>query len=83
MVDVVKLAEDIVLTLITDKDMVKVKQFETEDENVVLIKVFVSEEDMPRLIGKKGRVINSLRTIVQAASYMHDNKSIKIDVDTI
>jgi len=83
MVNVVKLAEDIVLTLITDKDMVKVKQFETEDENVVLIKVFVSEEDMPRLIGKKGRVINSLRTIVQAASYMHDNKSIKIDVDTI
>ena len=83
MVDVVKLTEDIILTLITEKDMAKVKQFETEDDKIVLIKVFVADEDMPRLIGKKGKVINSIRTIVQATSYLNDNKTIKIDVETI
>ena len=83
MVDVVKITEEIILTLVSNKDMVKVKQFETEDDNIVLVQVFVDEEDMPKVIGKRGKVINSIRTIVQAASYLHDNKTIKIDIDSI
>ena len=63
--------------------MVAVKQFPTEDENEVLIQVMVDENDMPKLIGKNGKVINALRTIVQASSYMKDNKQIKINVDSI
>ncbi len=81
--ELTKLAEEIILSLVDNKDMVAVKQFPTEDENEVLIQVMVDENDMPKLIGKNGKVINALRTIVQASSYMKDNKQIKINVDSI
>ena len=38
---------------------------------------------MPKLIGKGGKVINSIRTVVQASSYLKDNKLVKINVDSI
>ena len=83
MVDLIKLTEDIILSLVVNQEMVKVKQFETEDENTVLLEVLLAEEDMPRIIGKNGKVINSIRTIVQASSYLQDNKMIKINIDSI
>ena len=81
--ELTKLAEEIILSLVDDKDMVAVKEFPTENENEVLIQVMVSEQDIPKLIGKNGKVINSIRTIVQASSYTKDNKQIKINVDSI
>jgi len=83
MVDLIKLTEDIILSLVVNQEMVKVKQFETEDENTVLLEVLLAEEDMPRIIGKGGKVINSIRTIVQASSYLQDNKMVKINIDSI
>ena len=38
---------------------------------------------MAKVIGKNGKVINAIRTIVQASSYLKDNKTIKINVDSI
>ncbi len=81
--DLIKLVEDMILSLVEDKDMVAVKEFETDDEKVTLLQVIVSESDMPRVIGKHGKVINAIRTIVQASSYLNDNKLIKINVDSI
>lgn len=81
--DLIKLVEDMILSLVEDKDMVAVKEFETDDEKVTLLQVIVSEADMPRVIGKHGKVINAIRTIVQASSYLNDNKLIKINVDSI
>ena len=83
MIDLIKLTEDIILSLVTNQDMVKVKQFETEDDRVVLLQVLLAEEDMPRVIGKNGKVINSIRTIIQASSYLQDNKMIKINIDSV
>jgi len=76
--DLVKLTEEIVLSLVEDKDLVAVKQFDTEDNHTIVLQVMVSDKDMPKVIGRKGRVINSIRTIVQASSYTKDNKLIKI-----
>ena len=42
----------------------------------------VSSNDMPRVIGHSGKTINSIRTIVQAASYNMDNKLVRINVDS-
>ena len=81
--DLVKLTEEIIMSLVEDKDMVKVKEFDTENENEVLIQVMVSENDMPKIIGKGGKVINSIRVLVQASSYLHDNKNVKINIDSI
>ena len=81
--DLVKLTESIVLSIVEDKDLAKVKEFPSENEKEILIEVIISENDMPRLIGKSGKVINSIRTIVQASSYLQDNKLVKINVDSI
>ena len=81
--DLVKFTEEIVLSLVEDKDIVAVKEFEADNDKEILIEVMISEKDMPRVIGKNGKVINSLRTIVQASSYLKDNKTVKINVDSI
>jgi predicted RNA-binding protein YlqC (UPF0109 family) len=79
--DLVELTKEIVLSLCSDKDSVNVKEFETEDEKSVLIEVMVSEEDYGKVIGKQGRTINAVSTLVQASSYLKDNKRVKINVE--
>jgi len=79
--DLVKLTEEIVKSLVVDKEAVSVKEFATDDENTMLIQVIVSEEDMGRVIGKGGKVANAVRTLVQASSALQENKYIKIDID--
>lgn len=61
--------------------MVRVKAFDDE-ENKVVIEVLVSQEDMGRVIGKKGAIANATRTIVQASSYIHDNQFVTINIDS-
>ena len=71
--DLIKLTEEIILSLVEDKEIVKVKEFPSENEKEILLEVVISENDMPKVIGKNGKVINSIRTIVQASSYLKDN----------
>lgn len=77
----VELTEEIVKSLVVHKDGVSVKEFPTEEENVMLIQVMVEEDDMGRVIGKEGRTANAIRTLVQASSALNENKYIKIDID--
>ncbi|MBR1385866.1 MAG: KH domain-containing protein [Bacilli bacterium] len=79
--DLVELTKEIIVSLSTDKDSVSVKEFESDEENTILIQVMVSEEDYGRIIGKAGKNINAVRTLVQASSYLKDNKRVKINVD--
>ncbi len=81
--DLIKLTEDIVLSIVEDKDMVAVKEFETENEKEILIQILVAEKDMAQVIGKNGRTINAIKTIVQASSFTKDNKQVKINIDSI
>lgn len=78
---VVELTEFIVKSLVKNTDNVSVKEFETDEENTILIQVLIDQEDMGRVIGKNGKLANSLRTLVQASSYLQDNKKIRIDID--
>ena len=80
--NLVLLTETIVKRLVSDVDAVSVKEFETDEEDTIQIEVMISSDDLGRVIGKEGRIINAIRTIVQASSYTHDNKRIKINVDS-
>ncbi len=80
--DLVLLTETIVKKIVNDPDSVSVKEFESDEENTVLIEVMISNDDLGKVIGKEGHVINSIRTIVQASSYINDNKKVKINVDS-
>ena len=77
----VELTEEIVKSLVENPDGVSVKEFPSEEENVMLIQVMVDEADIGRVIGKSGRTANAIRTLVQASSALKDNKYIKIDID--
>ena len=77
--DLTRLVTTIVSGIVTNKDDIKIEEFTSEDE--ITIEVLVKEEDMGRLIGKNGKTINAIRTLLQAASYQNCNKRVKINVD--
>ena len=80
--DFVALTETIIKKIVSDPESVSVKEFETEEENTIQIEVLISNDDMGKVIGKNGKIINSIRTIVQASSSLEDNKKVKINVDS-
>ncbi len=77
----VELTEYLVKSLVKDSDSVSVKEFETEDDSV-LIQVLVDSSVIGSVIGKGGKIANSIRTIVQASSYLNGNKRVKINIDS-
>ncbi len=79
--DLVKLTEEIVKSLVVNEDAVSVKEFPTDEDNVILIQVIVDSDDMGRVIGKNGKCANAIRTLVQASSALKENKYVKIDID--
>ena len=80
--NLVELTEFLVKTLVVNKDNVSVKEFDSDEENTILIQVLVDSSDIGKVIGKGGRLANSIRTLVQASSYLKDNKRVKIDIDS-
>ena len=75
-----KLTEMIVKSLVSDPDSISVKEFPNDDE--IIIEVVVKEEDMGSVIGREGKIANSIRTVVQASSYLKDNKRVKINISS-
>ena len=80
--ELVKLTQTIVKELVEDGDSITVKEFPSENEDEITIQVMVPENEMGRVIGKQGKIAKSLRTIVQASSYINDNKRVNINIDS-
>lgn len=77
--NIVELTEFLIKQLINDSDNISLKQF--EDDEFITIEVLVSPEVIGRIIGRNGSIINSIRTIVQAAAYVNLNKKVRINID--
>ena len=78
--NLVEFSELIVKKLVKEPDLVKVQEFTSDDDTT--IEILVSEADMGRVIGKNGKVISGIRTVVQASSSLYDNKKVKINVSS-
>lgn len=79
--DLVGLTSYLIKSLVKDPESVSVKEFKTEDDTI-LIEVLVSSDEIGAVIGKNGKIANSIRTIVQASSYLNGNKRVKINIDS-
>ena len=80
--DLVKLTETLIKELVNDPEEVSVKEFESDDENNIIIEVLVSEKELGKVIGRNGRTISAIKTIVQASASINQNKKVNINVDS-
>ncbi len=78
--ELVELTEYIVKNLVKDQDSVEVNI--AESNNVKIIQVLVSSEDISSVIGKSGIIANAVRTIVQASSYHNKLGKVRVNFDT-
>ena len=78
----VLLTETILKEMVSDPDSVSVKEFESTEENEIQIEAMVSEADMAKVIGKDGKNIAAIRTIVQACSSIDEGKRVRINIES-
>jgi len=70
-----ELLEYMVKELVDNPDNVEIEE-EEEDEKTVIFKLRVAEDDLGKVIGKKGRTANALRVVMRAASAKRGKSSI-------
>ena len=80
--DLVALTLELVKAVAVNKESVTVKEFPSDNENEILIEVMIDNEDMGRVIGKNGKTANAIRTLVQASSFLDNNKYVKINIES-
>lgn len=65
-------------SLVDEPDAVTVDSFE-EDDGTIVLELQVSPDDTGKVIGRGGRTVAALRTVVKAAS-VKEHKRVLIDV---
>ena len=79
--NLVEMTEYLVKQVVANPDQVTVKEFPSEDEKEEIIEVLVDESDLGLVIGRNGKTDQARRVLVQAASYLQDNKRVKINIE--
>ena len=73
-----KLLEDIVKAMVDKPDDVKVNV--NESDNTIVYELNVGEGDLGKVIGKKGRNVNSIRTILSASNAKEGGKRAILEI---
>lgn len=80
--ELVKLTGTIIKELVSDPESVSVKEFPSENEDEITVQVMVASSDAGKVIGKGGNIAKAIRTVVQASSYINENKRVNINIDS-
>lgn len=67
-----ELLELLVKALVEDPEAVVVE--ELEEEGDLVYEISVADDDLGRVIGKNGRIVNAIRTIAKAAAVRLDRR---------
>jgi len=73
-----KLLEDIVKAMVDKPDDVKVNV--NESDNTIVYELNVGEGDLGKVIGKKGKNVNSIRTILSASNAKEGGKRAILEI---
>jgi predicted RNA-binding protein YlqC (UPF0109 family) len=66
--------------LVDDPRSVKVDTFE-EDDGTVVYELTVADDDVGKIIGRHGRTVNALRTVMRACATRHGRRVLLDVVD--
>lgn len=72
------LLEFLARALVDRPDEVSVEGFE-EDDGTLVLEIHVAEEDVGKVIGRGGRTVSSLRTVMRAVASRQDER-VLVDV---
>lgn len=72
------LVEYLAKALVDRPDEVSVDEFE-EDDGTIVFELTVADDDVGKVIGRNGRTVNALRTVIRAAAVRH-NRRVLVDV---
>jgi hypothetical protein len=70
------LVEFLVKSITSEPEMISVKEFDDDDK--IIIEVFVSSKDMGAVIGKDGKIASAIRTITKSAAYANHLKKVEV-----
>ena len=69
----VELLAELARRLVDEPDAVRVEQLEEEDGTLVL-RLHVAEGDIGKVIGRQGRLVRALRTVVRAGGVVEGRR---------
>jgi predicted RNA-binding protein YlqC (UPF0109 family) len=72
-----ELLEFLARSLVDNPDEVRVE--ETENDDMVVLRLSVAKEDVGKVIGKQGRIARALRTVVKASA-VKDGKQATVEI---
>ncbi|MBO4880455.1 MAG: KH domain-containing protein [Firmicutes bacterium] len=75
----VSLVETIARSLVDNPDEVVVREIPGNDPGVTVVELKVAASDMGKIIGKQGRIVKALRTVVKAAA-VKQNKKVVVEI---
>lgn len=75
----VSLVETIARSLVDNPDEVVVREMPGNDPGVTVVELKVAASDMGKIIGKQGRIVKALRTVVKAAA-VKQNKKVVVEI---
>ena len=67
-----EILETIVKNLVDNQEEIDIK--EVEGEKTIIFEVKVAEEDMGKIIGRQGKIAQSIRTVMKAVANKNDKK---------
>jgi hypothetical protein len=72
------LLEFLARALVDQPDEVTVEGFD-EDDGTIVLEIRVADDDVGKVIGRGGRTVSSLRTVMRAVASRHDER-VMVDV---
>ncbi len=73
---------DLVKPMVEDKESLEVREMPSNNEKEIVLHVYAKNEDIARLIGRKGSMASALRQVMSVASHT-DNKKVSIKFEQI
>jgi predicted RNA-binding protein YlqC (UPF0109 family) len=74
MAELDKVLFDLVKPMVDDPESLDVREMPSANEREVVLHVYAKNDDIARLIGRKGSMASALRQVMSVASHAEDRK---------